>query len=48
MLIPALPLDYAELIDVTDRSRRTRTRASGSRIRRDLERGEEARTWKRR
>ena len=46
MLIPTLPLDYAELIDVTDRSRRGRMWASGTRVRRDVARGEEARTWK--
>jgi hypothetical protein len=34
MLIPTLPLDYAALVDVTERVRRTRHRPSGSRVRR--------------
>lgn len=47
MLIPTLPFDYAELIDVTDRSRTGRMWASGTRVRRHVARGEEGRTWKR-
>ena len=46
MLIPTLPFDYTELIDLTDRSRRGRMRASGIRVRRRFARGEEASTWK--
>jgi hypothetical protein len=46
MLIPTLPLDYAALVDTTDRFRPTRMRASGTRVRRDIARGEEATTWK--
>ncbi len=34
MLIPTMPFDYARLIDVTDRGRRTRHRPAGSRVRR--------------
>jgi hypothetical protein len=34
MLIPTLPLDYAALLDVTGRVRRTRHRPSGTRLRR--------------
>jgi hypothetical protein len=34
MLIPTLPLDYAALVDVTERVRRSRHRPSGNRVRR--------------
>jgi hypothetical protein len=38
MLIPTLPLDYAALVDVTERVRRTRHRPSGNRMRRAVTR----------
>jgi hypothetical protein len=34
MLIPTMPFDYARLIDVTDRGRKTRQRLAGRRVRR--------------
>jgi hypothetical protein len=34
MLIPTLPLDYAALVDETERVRRDRRRPSGNRVRR--------------
>jgi hypothetical protein len=36
MLIPAIPFDYARLLDATDRVRRTHGRPSGSRVRNPL------------
>jgi len=41
MLLTSLPFDYATLVDVEDRKRKTRKRSDGTRVRRVTRRDED-------